>query len=59
LAFSKIYILDNGRFAFFKEDMNLILNIDFVTNSLKEFQKRVNSSKINIAPIDYDSSLQN
>jgi len=58
LAFSKIYILDNGEFAFFKEDMNLISNIDFVANCLKEFQKRVNSSKINIAPIDYDLSIK-
>jgi len=58
LAFSKIYILDNGEFAFFKEDKNLISNIDFVANCLKEFQQRVNSSKINIAPIDYDLSIK-
>jgi len=58
LAFSKIYILDNGEFAFFKEDKNLISNIDFVANCLREFQRRVNSSKINIAPIDYDLSIK-
>jgi len=58
LAFSKIYILDNGEFAFFKEDMNLISNIDFVAECLKEFQRRVNSSRINIAPIDYDLSIK-
>jgi len=40
LAFSKIYILDNGEFAFFKEDRNLISNIEFVANSLREFQER-------------------
>ncbi len=58
LAFSKIYILDNGEFAFFKEDRNLISNIEFVANSLREFQERVNSSKINIAPIDYELSIK-
>jgi EAL domain-containing protein (putative c-di-GMP-specific phosphodiesterase class I) len=58
LAFSKIYILDNGEFAFFKEDKNLISNIDFVASCLREFQHRVNASKINIAPIDYDLSIK-
>ncbi|NPA61748.1 MAG: EAL domain-containing protein [Epsilonproteobacteria bacterium] len=59
LAFSKIYILDNGKFAFFKEDRELISDIDFVAKSLKRFQKRVNMSNTRIDdPIEYELSIK-
>ncbi len=59
MAFSKIYILDNGKFAFFKEDRELISDIDFVAKSLKRFQKRVNMSNTRIDdPIEYELSIK-
>ena len=55
--FSKIYILDNGRFALIKSYENSKKEIENSIKNIRIFQKKINSSKINIEPIDYDLSI--
>ena len=55
--FSNIYILDNGRFALIKNYENSKKKIEDSIKNIKIFQKKINSSRINIEPIDYDLSI--
>ncbi len=55
--FFKIYILDNGRFALIKDYHNSKKEIEKSIKNIKIFQKKINSKKINIEPIDYDLSI--
>jgi len=54
--FSKVYLLENGKFAFVKENTNLI-DKDNLIATLKSFQAKVNKQKIKIGIVDYSLSI--
>jgi PAS domain S-box-containing protein len=54
--FDNIYILNNGKFAFIKEDSNFV-NKEKVSEILKIFQQKVNQQKIKIGIVDYTLSI--
>ncbi len=54
--FSKVYLLDNGKFVFVKES-NDIINKALMIETLKYFQKQVNQKKIKIGIVDYTLSI--
>jgi EAL domain-containing protein (putative c-di-GMP-specific phosphodiesterase class I) len=55
--FSKIYLLDRGRFVLTRRYKDCKDNIEEAIESIKEFQHFVNRNRIKIKPIDYDLSI--
>jgi len=55
-SFSKIYLLNNGKFAFVKK-YNSFIDTESMSNSLQSFQSIVNQKKIKIATVDYNLSI--
>jgi PAS domain S-box-containing protein len=55
-GFSKVYLLDNGEFAFVKNYTHLI-DTEKVSHKIQNFQQRVNQEKIKIGIIDYTLSI--
>jgi EAL domain-containing protein (putative c-di-GMP-specific phosphodiesterase class I) len=54
--FSKIYLLNNGKFAFVKK-YNSFIDEESMSKSLQSFQSIVNQKKIKIAMVDYTLSI--
>ena len=54
--FSKVYLLDHGKFVFVKKD-HFPQEINILEEEIKKFQKRVNQKKIKIGLIDYDLTI--
>lgn len=54
--FRKVYLLDNGEFAFVKNYTHTI-DTEKVSHKIQSFQKRVNQEKIKIGIIDYTLSI--
>ena len=54
--FSKVYLLDHGKFVFVKKE-HFPHEINILQEEIKKFQKRVNQKKIKIGLIDYDLTI--
>jgi EAL domain-containing protein (putative c-di-GMP-specific phosphodiesterase class I)/GGDEF domain-containing protein len=54
--FSKVYLLDNGEFIFFKKNQSHI-ETHQLCDEVRIFQEHVNSAKIKVANIDYTLSI--
>lgn len=55
--FDRIYILDEGRFAFAKEIDNINKEPNKIVKQIKTFQEDVHNKKIKINDFDYDLSI--
>jgi PAS domain S-box-containing protein len=55
--FSKVYILEKGKFACARKLDISKEELQNLIHDLKSFQQQINSEKINIAPIDYNLSI--
>ena len=54
--FSKVYLLDNGEFAFVKK-YHQLLDKEYLATKIKQFQQKVNQEKIKIGVVNYTLSI--
>ncbi len=55
--FEKIYILDDGEYAFTKYKKECDLDEEDIVSELKKFQHEINDVDINVGDVDYDVSI--
>ena len=56
-GFDKVYLLNDGKYAFAKDKKSCSLEIEDIVKLLEEFQELINDSKIEIGELDYDMSI--
>ncbi|MCD6432800.1 MAG: EAL domain-containing protein [Sulfurimonas sp.] len=55
--FTKVFVLDNGEYAFAKNKQECKISRDKIIQNLKEVQQVVNDAKLDIGEVDYDISV--